>query len=319
MPTETRAAHLALLAAFVCGALVAVQSRMNGRLAEAVGSFPAAWFSFGSGLVVLSLLLVRREQRARLARVPAALRSGRLARWQVLGGVGGGLLVGTQTYAVPIVGVAAFLIATIGGQTVSALVVDRFGLGSAPAQALVRARVVAACAAVGGVAIAATAGVGEVRPEVLPVVLGFLVGMGVAVQQAVNGRVTTITGAPTATAWVNFLMGSSTLLVLGTVPVWLGGWPTAWGSVPPWAWWGGLCGVCFIALAAWAVQHSGVLLFGLVTITSQLAVALVLDLLNPATRDRVGLQMLLGVTVTVVAAMSAARAAGAARRAAVPG
>lgn len=316
MPTESsRSAHLALLAAFVCGALVAVQSRMNGELAESVGGFPAAWFSFGTGLLLLSLLLVSREQRVRLGRVPAALRSGRLRRWQLLGGVAGGLFVGMQTYAVPLVGVAAFLIAAIGGQTVSALVVDRFGLGPAPAQALLPARVAAASVAVVGVAIASTAGGAEASPPLLPVVLGFVVGMGIAVQQATNAQVTTVTGAVAPTAWLNFLTGTTTLLLVGVVPVWRAGWPSGWGSVPSWAWWGGLCGVAFIGLAAWAVQHSGVLLFGLVTITSQLAVALVLDLLDPATRDRVGLQMLLGIAVTVVAAVGVARAAAVARRA----
>lgn len=318
MPTEPRLAEprlagpLALLAAFGCGALIAVQSRMNGRLSESVGSFPAAWVSFGSGLLVLSLLLVLPRQRARVARVGSALRDGRLAPWQVLGGVGGGLLVGTQTYAVPIVGVAAFLIATIGGQTVSALLVDRFGLGPAAAQALSPARVVAAALAVVGVAVAATSADDGSAVVLLPVLLAFLVGMAVAVQQAFNGRVTTVTRDATATAWVNFVAGTSTLLLIGAVPVWRAGLPTDW-SAPGWAWWGGMCGVVFIALAAWAVQHTGVLLFGLVTVTSQLATALVLDLANPATRDQVGLQMFVGVGITVVAAAGAGLASRRAR------
>jgi len=308
---------LALGAALATGALLAVQSRLNGRLAETIGSFPAAWVSFASGLLVLSMLLVRADYRSRLARVPAALRSGRLRWWQVLGGVSGGLLVGTQTYAVPLVGVAAFLIATIGGQALSALVVDRQGLGPAPAQPLSGVRIAAAVTAVAGVAIAATGGGGDgsAALSVLPVLLAFGVGMLLAVQQAINGRVNQVTGAPTATAWLNFVTGSLTLVVIGIVPVLLGGWPDRWDA-PTWAWWGGLCGVVFIALTAWAVQHLGVLLFGLVTITSQMATALVLDLANPATRDRVGTQMLIGVLITVVAAGAAALAAHSASRSA---
>lgn len=318
MRTEPgRIQALALGAAFATGALLAVQSRLNGRLAETVGSFPAAWVSFGSGLLVLSMLLVRADYRSRLAQVPAAVRSGRLRWWQVLGGVSGGLLVATQTYAVPLVGVAAFLIATIGGQALSALLVDRHGLGPAPAQPLSAVRIAAAVTAVAGVAIAATGGAGndDAALSVLPVVLAFGVGMLLAVQQAFNGRVNTVTGAPTATAWLNFAVGSATLVVIGIVPVLLGGWPDRWDA-PAWAWWGGLCGVVFIALTAWAVQHLGVLLFGLVTITSQMATALVLDLGNSDARDQVGTQMLVGVAITVLAAGAATVAAQSDRRSA---
>lgn len=318
MPTEPgRIQALALGAAFASGALLAVQSRLNGRLAETVGGFPAAWVSFGSGLLVLSVLLTRAEHRSRLSRVAAAIGSGRLRWWQVLGGVSGGLLVGTQTYAVPLVGVAAFLIATIGGQALSALLVDRQGLGPAPPQPLSWTRVAAAITAVVGVAIAATGGGGDdtAALSLWPVLLAFGVGMLLAVQQAFNGQVNTVTGAPTATAWLNFATGSATLVVIGIVPVTLAGWPDRWDA-PAWAWWGGLCGVVFIALTAWAVQHLGVLLFGLVTITSQMATALLLDLGNPATRDQVGMQMLIGVAITVLAAGSAAVAAQSDRRAA---
>lgn len=299
----------ALAAAFLCGALIAIQSRMNGRLSEAVGSFPAAWFSFGSGLVVLTLLLFSKAQRVRVGRVVSALRTRELVWWQMLGGVAGGLLVGSQTYAVPIIGVAAFLIATIGGQTVCALFVDRYGLGPAPAQALSVLRVLAAGLAVVGVAVAATSGESGASAALFPVLLGFLVGMGVAVQQAINGRVNKVSGSALATTWFNFVTGSTTLVVIGIVPVLRSGWPDTWSQVPWWAWWGGLIGVVFIALAAWAVQHSGVLLFGLTTITSQMLVALVLDFVNPATRDQVGLQMIIGVVITVVAAIAAALAA----------
>lgn len=304
---------LAFGAALATGALLAVQSRLNGRLAETVGSLPAAWVSFGSGLLLLSLLLLRAEQRSRLARVPAALRSGQLRWWQVLGGVSGGLLVATQTYAVPLVGVAAFLIATIGGATLSALLVDKHGLGPAPAQPLSFVRIVAALGAVLGVGIAATAGDGGPGRSLLPVALAFAIGMGLAVQQAVNGRVNTVTRAPTVTAWLNFATGSATLVLIGTVPLALAGWPDQW-AVPWWAWWGGVCGVVFIALTAWAVQHTGVLLFGLVTITGQMTTAVLLDLGNPATRDHVGAQMLGGVALTVVAAGAAAVASSRERR-----
>ena len=51
------------------------------------------------------------------------MRSGRLRWWQVLGGTAGALLVAGQTYAVPLVGVTAFLVALVGGQSAGALLV----------------------------------------------------------------------------------------------------------------------------------------------------------------------------------------------------
>jgi len=304
---------LALLAAFACGVLLALQSRMNGRLAESAGAFPAAWVSFGSGLAVLTLLWLLPRYRSHLARVPAAVRAGRLRPWQLLGGVAGGLLVATQTYAVPRVGVAAFLVAVIGGQTVSALAVDRLGLGPGPARLLTPTRLLTAALAVVGVGVAVLSGPSHGGELLLvPALVAFVVGTAVSVQQATNGLVTVAAGDSWVTAWLNFATGGLTVLLVGLLPVLGAGWPTSW-EVPQWAWWGGLCGVFFIALAAWAVQHSGVLLFGLVTITSQMLTALVLDLLNPATRDLLGVPMLAGVMLTVLAAYGAAVASGRAR------
>lgn len=166
MPTEGGAqrerdpAAPALLAAAACGAVLPVQSRVNGVLSVEVGALPAATISFVTGLLVLTVLLAVPGIRRRAARVPTALRRGTLRWWQVLGGVGGGLFVAGQTYAVPLVGVTAFLIAVIGGQSISALLVDRFGLGPAPARPVAAGSLVSAALAVAGVALVATARAG---------------------------------------------------------------------------------------------------------------------------------------------------------------
>jgi len=318
-------APLLLLAgavAVLSGSMVALQARANGRLAEQVGAFPAAGFSFFSGLAALSLLLVSGRFRARLARVPAAVRSGGLRWFHVLGGVAGGLLVSTQTYAVPMVGVAAFLVAVVGGQVVSSLVVDRQGWGPAPAQALSRARVLAAGIAVVGVALTATAGeaAGGTAPgaglegAVLPVAVAFTVGLLASLQFAFNGRVTRAAGVPTVTALINFAVGGATVALIGSVLAATGWLARPSGlDVPWWAWAGGLCGVVFITGAAWAVQHTGVLVFGLLAVTSQVGVGAALDLTNPAMSDRVDTQLVAGMALAVsgsaLAGLAAARSA----------
>lgn len=308
---------LPLLAAGACGAVLPVQSRVNGVLSEQVGALPAATLSFGSGLVVLTVLLALAPLRRRAAAVWSAVRSGGLRRWQVAGGVGGALLVASQTYAVPQVGVTAFLVAVIGGQSVSALLVDRAGLGPGPTQPLRAGRAGAALLAVVGVAVASSARPGGDGPEcgagvglVLALALVCAAGALTSVQQALNGVVTTVSRAPVATAWVNFLTGTLTLVLIGLVSSAAGGLrPSAvTPGLPWWAWTGGVMGIVFIALAAYAVQHLPVLVFALVTITTQLLVGVLLDALDPVGRAALGPQLLLGVLLALTASVWAALA-----------
>lgn len=273
---------------------------------------PAAWFSFGSGLLALSLLWFSAGFRAAFARVWRAVRERRLLPWQLCGGVAGGLLVATQTYAVPLVGVATFLVAIVGGQMVSALVVDQLGLGPSAPERITLGRVAASILAVLGVLTAVGQGLGSGLAW-LPVLLAFLVGMSTAVQQATNALITATGSDSSVTAFINFATGTAVLVLIGCWSVLPAGVPDA-STVPWWAWWGGPLGGIFIVLAAWAVMHSGVLLFGLVTVTSQLGTGVVLDLIEPSTRDQVGAQMLLGVALTMTAAAGAAVARARARR-----
>lgn len=321
MPTDRTPGLLAIGAAGLCGAIIPVQSRVNGELSVDLGSLPAALVSFGTGLLALSMLLLVPAFRRQVVKVPAALRSGQLRWWHLIGGFGGALFVASQTYAVPVIGVTAFLIAAIGGATVSALVVDRVGLGPAPPQRLTPARLVAAALAVAGVAVAATdpsrSGAGSVVgwALLLPIVAVFLAGAGSSAQQAVNARVSRAAGAPLVSGLANFVTGTA-LLVLLTIPAvaFADGW-TGSLAAPWWAWTGGLMGVAFIVLAAFSVSHLPVLTFALVTVTVQLAVGLVLDLFQPATRAALGPQVLAGVMITLIAAVLSALAARAARSA----
>ena len=298
--------------AVVSGSMVAAQSRINGELATNLGSFPAAGVSFVTGLAALTSLTALPSFRRALRAVPMAIRGHTLRWWQVLGGMGGGLLVSTQTYAVPQVGVAAFLIAVVAGQGVSALVVDRHGWGPAAPIPFGVLRLIGAATAIGGVAVASSASSASAAGDspVLPLILAFGVGLGGSVQYALNGRVTTVTRNALATAWINFTVGTATVMVAAGVAMALGRvrWPGSWDA-PWWAWLGGVSGVVFIAGAAWAVQHTGVLVYGLVAVTSQVGVGLALDLANPAASARIGPQFLLGVTLTVLGATAAGVAA----------
>ena len=296
---------LVLLASAVGGVLLSVQGRMNGELATVTGApVEAAMWSFGTGLAVLTVLILTVPSvRAGLGRIRQALRGGSLRWWQTVGGLSGGLFVATQSYAVPVVGVALFTVAVVAAQAGNALVVDRFGVGPGGAIPVHRARFLSAALAVVGVAVAVSPRLGSGRLALLPVILALGVGVLMSVQFAINGRVNVASGQPLSTAWVNFMMGSFMLLAVAGMRGLAGAFhPSIPHAVPWWAWWGGLCGIGVVSIAAWAVRHLGVVVYGLAVLTGQLSAAVVLDLATPATRGDVTPAVLLGVIVTFVAA-----------------
>ncbi len=306
------------LLALFSGTLTAVQSRANGTLAQVFGDpLDAALWSFGSGWVLLTLGLLTPQARGGLRRAYQAYRASDLRWWMFFGGLIGGTFVAIQSYAVPIAGIALFLIGIVAGQTVSALIVDKVGLGPGGPQPVTLARVAAAGVALVGVLVAVGGRVGAGGTGlVVPVVLAVSIGVGLAIQAATNGRVNRASGNVMATTWVNFTWGSVLLVGLaagrrlfGTIAP-----PQSWAA-PWWAFLGGIFGIIFVSVGSVVVHHLGVLLVMLLTLTGQLAGALVLDLINPATRAQVGLPVFLGVAITLTAALSAGFAANRAAQA----
>ncbi len=296
---------LALIGSAFGGVLLSLQGRMNGELATVTGEpVEAALWSFGTGLVVLTVLVLTVPAvRSGLGRIVSSLRTGALRWWQILGGLSGGLFVATQSYAVPILGVAVFTVAVVAAQTGNALVVDRLGIGPGGVIPVHWGRFVSAALAVGGVAVSLSPRLAGGRLAVLPVVLALVVGGLMSVQFAINGRVNAASGQPLSTTWLNFTMGTLMLgVVAGLRSVGGAFHPTVPHAVPWWAWWGGLCGIGVVAIAAWAVRHLGVVVYGLAVLTGQLSAAVGLDLLTPATRGDVTPAVVLGVLLTFVAA-----------------
>ena len=296
---------LALAGSALGGVLLSVQARMNGELATVTGEpVEAAMWSFGTGLLVLTVLaLTVPAVRAGLGRIRAAVRGGSLRWWQTIGGLSGGLFVATQSYAVPILGVAVFTVGVVAAQTGNALVVDRFGIGPGGAIPVHWGRTLSAALAIAGVVVALSPRLTGNRLAVLPVVFALVVGALMAVQFAINGRVNVASGQPLSTTWVNFSMGGVMLLAVAGIRTAGGAFhPSLPHAVPWWAWWGGLCGIGVVSIAAWAVRHLGVVVYGLGVLTGQLSAAVLLDLLTPATRHDVTPAVVLGVVITFVAA-----------------
>lgn len=265
------------------GALVAVQSEINGRLASGLGEgaragIGAAVISFGTGLVVLmAVTLLVRGHRTKAAALVSAVRTHELRVTEVLGGCFGAFLVATQGLTVGTIGVALFSVALTAGQSVSALAVDHLGIGPAGHQPLSVPRLVSAVFTVGAVVLATAS---RLAAEVSATValfagLAFLAGAGSSLQQAMNGRVARHVG-PWVTTLNNFVIGWAALLVAFALsllgPGALDGLPGEW-----WLYLGGLIGMTFIWLAALLVRVHGVLVLGLSMIAGQVIGAQVIQ------------------------------------------
>ncbi len=284
--------------------MMALQSRINGQLSAVLGSgLEAAVFSFGSGLViVLVLLVIFPSIRRGVARIPQAIRTGELAWWQILGGLLGGFFVAVQSASVPAVGVAVFTVAVVAGQSTSSLFVDRAGLGPAGRVPITMTRVVSALLAVIAVVLAVEnrlAG-GDISP--LPVVLAILAGGLTAVQQATNGRVSRAASSPLSAAFFNFVFGTAALAsALGISLAITDDQVSRPPSSPLWIYLGGAIGLAFIAIAAWAVPIVGVLRFALLSIAGQLTGAVILDLVAPTSGTELGWNLFAGVLLAFMA------------------
>ncbi|GAA4567092.1 DMT family transporter [Micromonospora coerulea] len=305
LPTPRRIAGVGLATA--SGVAVAVQSRINGELGVRLADgFAAAVVSFGLGLLVLLVLVPATPGGRRgLAALRAALAEGSLRPWQCLGGVCGAFLVATQGLTIGTLGVALFTVAVVAGQSGSGLLVDRAGIGPTGRQPVTPNRLIGAVLTVLAVLLAVGDRLGDPGTLALAL-LPLLAGVGIAWQQAVNGRVRGAAGSALAATLVNFAVGTAALLVALAIDVAVRGRPSGDFPSEPWLYLGGPIGIVFIALAAAIVRFTGVLLLGLATIAGQIVGAVLLDLILPTAASHPGPTTLLGAALTLVAVLIAA-------------
>ena len=290
---------------------MSVQARLNGELIGVVHN-PAEVAILNQGLQFLAatvIIVISAQRREALARAVRGLRNGGLRPWEILGGLGGAYFVAIQGVAATFVGVAAFTIAVVAGQTGMAAGVDRMGLGPFGRQNLTWMRVVAI-----GVAFVAVLIPTWSRLHASPswalafvAVLSLAAGIASAVQIALNGRVAKYSGQPVVGAWANFAIGASSVSVLVFIVHLLSGWQIVavpsdklWLLVAP------LFGLFFIIATAWAVQVIGVLVLALVAISGQLIGALFLDFVAPTSGTVINLALIVGIVLALFAAALAA-------------
>lgn len=114
--------HLFPVLIMVCaGAAVALQPSINARLAEKTGFLESACISFAVGTAVLfvALLISGRWTVKGLSET---------LWWEWTGGILGALFVSATILAVPRIGTASAMAASITAQLITALLLDHFGL-----------------------------------------------------------------------------------------------------------------------------------------------------------------------------------------------
>ena len=294
--------RLDLLAA-ISGILIALQARANGELSHRLDNAPqAALVSFSSGLFFVALYaLFSPAVKAGIVRLRTAVRNGDIPRWRLLAGALGGSFVAIQTSVVPLIGVAVYSVASLAGQTATSLIVDRIGLTGGGPKLISPRRVGAALITVFAVFVSVLDKIEAHSFSFIAVLLAVVAGALVGVQRALNGQINEHSGQSYTTSLLNFITGTSFLVIFIVILILLG--QIELQPLPHGPWWiytGGVIGVIYIASTSLIVQHLGVLTFTLFSVGGQLFGSLLLDLYAPSEGVSVSWYLVTGIAMTYI-------------------
>ena len=292
--------RLDILAA-LSGVMIALQARANGELSHRINNgLEAALVSFGSGLVIISVIAIFNPAiKEGIRNLRGALARREIAQWKLLAGALGGTFVAIQTSIVPLIGVAIYSVASIAGQTAISLIVDRIGLTGGGKKLISRRRVAAAVLTVLAVFVSVFDRIDAKNLSLMAVLLGTIAGAVVGVQRALNGQINEYSHQSFTTSLLNFITGTSLLVLLILGGVVLG--KINLVTLPAGPWWiytGGVIGVIYIAFTSTIVQHLGVLTFTLFSVGGQLVGSLIIDLVSPTDGVHVSAYLVSGIVMT---------------------
>jgi len=292
--------RLDLLAA-ISGVMIALQARANGELSHRLGNgVEAALVSFGSGLLIITVIAIFSPTIKEGARnLRGAVARKELPKWTLFAGALGGSFVAVQTHIVPLIGVAIYSVASIAGQTAASLVVDRIGLTGGGKKKITPRRITAAFFTVFAVFISVFDRIDAKNLSLFAVLLGCVAGSIVGVQRAMNGQINEHSHQSFTTSFLNFIMGTSILVIFLSILAIFGSEKIV--PLPAGPWWiytGGVIGVIYIAFTSTIVQHLGVLTFTLFSVGGQLVGSLLIDLYSPTNGVHVSVYLVIGIAMT---------------------
>jgi bacterial/archaeal transporter family-2 protein len=292
--------RLDLLAA-LSGAMIALQARANGELSHRLNNgLQAALVSFGSGLLIIFVItLFNSKIKEGIKNLRRSVANKEIARWKLFAGALGGSFVAIQTQIVPLIGVAIYSVASIAGQTAMSLIVDRIGLTGGGKKLISPRRVLAALLTVLAVLVSVWDRIDANNLSIFAVTAGGVAGAIVGVQRALNGQINEYSQQSFTTSLLNFITGTSFLVVLIIAGILLG--KNELSPLPSGPWWiytGGVIGVIYIAFTSTIVQHLGVLTFTLFSVGGQLVGSLIIDLVSPTKGVSVSAYLVTGIVMT---------------------
>jgi transporter family-2 protein len=287
--------------AALSGVMIALQARANGELSHRLNNgLEAALVSFGSGLIIISAIAIFNPAiKEGIRNLRASIEKKEIARWKLLAGALGGSFVAIQTNIVPLIGVAIYSVASIAGQTAVSLIVDRIGLTGGGKKLISPRRVAAAVLTVLAVFVSVFDRIDAKNLSMVAVILGCIAGAVVGVQRALNGQINEYSHQSFTTSLLNFITGTSflVLLIIGGIVVG----KIELVALPAGPWWiytGGVIGVIYIAFTSTIVQHLGVLTFTLFSVGGQLVGSLIIDLVSPTDGVHVSAYLVSGIVMT---------------------
>jgi transporter family-2 protein len=137
---------IAVTATALAGSLVAMQAPINSGLGKAIGSLPAASFSFAIGLAALvGITLVSGEGFGQLGEI------GGLSWYYLIGGLLGAVYVTTVLISVRTLGAGGVTAATIAGQLTMSVIIDQLGILGIAQRQLTPGRVIGVALLAAGV------------------------------------------------------------------------------------------------------------------------------------------------------------------------
>lgn len=289
--------------AALSGAMIALQARANGELSYRLDNgLQAALVSFSSGLLIILLITPFSPHiKEGIRNLRGAISRKEIARWKLFAGALGGSFVAIQTQIVPLIGVAIYSVASIAGQTAMSLVVDRIGLTGGGKKLISPRRVMAAVLTVLAVLVSVWDRIDANNLSMIAVTAGCVAGAVVGVQRALNGQINEHSHQSFTTSLLNFITGTTFLVILILVGVALG--QNELSPLPAGPWWiytGGVIGVIYIAFTSTIVQHLGVLTFTLFSVGGQLAASLIIDLVSPTDGVSVSAYLVTGLAMTYI-------------------
>ena len=281
--------------------MIALQARANGELSHQMGNpIEAALVSFGSGLILITLISIFIPAiRNGMKNLKNAVSRKEIPVWTLFAGMLGGSFVAFQTQIVPIIGVAIYSVASIAGQTAASLIVDRIGLTGGGKKQITGRRVAAAAVTVFAVLVSVLDRIEAQNLSLFSVIFGCFAGAIVGLQRALNGQINASSRQSFATSWLNFIMGTTFLVIFLAIGVLIN--RVELVALPPGPWWmymGGTIGVVYIAFTSTIVQHLGVLTFTLISVGGQLVGSLLIDLYSPTQGVQISAYLVTGIVMT---------------------